>query len=357
MNSANDDELSNQSPPGAEMAIETSATLSDGNGLWRQALMGVPRVDQQRWASLGIMTRWLIAVRASVLIMTFSSSAIGGLLALRAGTFDSLLFILSLLGLLLAHATNNLLNDLTDSLRGVDKGNYYRNQYGTHILEAGLVSKAQLWRYLLVTACLALLAGGSLIVLRGGLTFELMLAGAFFVLFYSWPLKLIGLGEPAVLLVWGPLMVGGTFFVVSGSWSWAVVLISIAYALGPTSVLFGKHIDKCDADRAKGIRSLPVLLGEDRARKWVMAMLLLQYLLILLCVVSGILGWPLLLSLANLPLLYRVIRVYNAERPRLKPPDYPESVWPLWFSSYAFLHTRRMSVVFLLALILDIWLH
>src|SRR2546430_10339218 len=34
------------------------------------------------------------------------------------------------------------------------------------------------------------------------------LAGAVFVLFYTYPLKYIGLGEVAVILVWGPLMIG-----------------------------------------------------------------------------------------------------------------------------------------------------
>ena len=94
-----------------------------------------------------------------------------------------------------------------------------------------------------------------------------MLAGAFFVLFYTWPLKYYGLGEPAVLLVWGPLMLGGTYYVVAGQWSWPVIWFSLLYALGPTSVLFGKHIDKIDLDEEKRVHTLPVLLGEARARR------------------------------------------------------------------------------------------
>jgi 1,4-dihydroxy-2-naphthoate octaprenyltransferase len=44
---------------------------------------------------------------------------------------------------------------------------------------------------------------------------------AFFVLFYTWPLKYIGLGEIAVLIVWGPLMIGGGYFV------WSAVLTGL----------------------------------------------------------------------------------------------------------------------------------
>ena len=108
----------------------------------------------------------------------------------------------------------------------------------------------------------------------------LMAVGALLVLFYTWPLKYIGLGEPAVLAAWGPLMVGGCFYVIAGSWDWQVALLGTIYALGPTSVLFGKHIDKAGPDAAKGVRTLPVLLGPRQARIWVLAMLALQYLLV-----------------------------------------------------------------------------
>ena len=98
-----------------------------------------------------------------------------------------------------------------------------------------------------------------------------------------------------MLLVWGPLMVGGGFYVVSGQWSWLVAVVSIAYALGPTSVLFGKHLDKRAADAAKGVRTLPVILGEARARSWVKAMTLAQYCIPSVLVFSGQLPWPILL--------------------------------------------------------------
>ena len=135
------------------------------------------------------------------------------------------------------------------------------------------MNERQFWRYLGVTASIALLLGGWLISQRSGLTLDLMLAGAFFVLFYTWPLKYYGLGEPAVLLVWGPLMVGGSFYVLAGHWSWDVAWLSLVFALGPTTVLFGKHTDKLEADKGKGVNTLPVILGERRSRYCVLAMI------------------------------------------------------------------------------------
>jgi 1,4-dihydroxy-2-naphthoate octaprenyltransferase len=324
--------------------------------IWIKALRTMPRLSPEQWGRLDIVARWLVATRASVLMMTLSSALIGGLLAWRDGYVDWPLLLLVLLGLLFAHACNNLVNDFTDSMMGIDKDNYFRNQYGVHVLEAGLVSRKNFLLYILFTAAVALAAGAALVWLRGGLTPWLMFAGAFFVLFYTWPLKYIGLGEPAVLLVWGPLMIGGSYYVISGVWSWPVTLISLCYALGPTMVLFGKHIDKLEADKAKGVRSLPVLLGFDRARQGVILMLGLQYALALALCLSGILLWPMLLVLANLPLAWRVIGVYRQEKPDTMPDGFPEEVWPLWYAPFAFDHTRKFSAWFLLALLIEIYL-
>ena len=52
-------------------------------------------------------------------------------------------------------------------------------------------------------------------------------------------------------------MIGGTYFVATGTipgWVWVA---SLPYAILVTTVLFGKHIDKIEPDRERGIRTLP----------------------------------------------------------------------------------------------------
>src|SRR4028119_438554 len=90
------------------------------------------------------------------------------------------------------------------------------------------------------TGLVALLAGVCLVFLRGLPVLVLLAAGAFFVLFYTLPLKYVGLGELAVLVVWGPLMIGGGYYAVASEWSWHVVLAGLLYALGTTAIIFGK---------------------------------------------------------------------------------------------------------------------
>jgi 1,4-dihydroxy-2-naphthoate octaprenyltransferase len=321
--------------------------------MWGRALEQMPKLSHSEWQALDPVAKWLIACRASVLFMTFTAAALGGLMAWRAGAFQWDLWLATVLGLMFAHATNNLLNDYTDSRRGIDRDNYYRNQYGVHVLEDGLMNERQFWRYLGVTAGIALLLGAWLISQRSGLTFNLMLAGAFFVLFYTWPLKYYGLGEPAVLLVWGPLMVGGSYYVLAGQWSWDVTWLSLVFALGPTTVLFGKHTDKLEADRAKGVNTLPVMLGERISRHCVMGMIVAQYALSVFLVLGGAFSWALLLVLLSLHSCWRLQRVFSKPKPVERPVNYPEEVWPLWFSAHAFRHTRQFTTLFLIGVVLD----
>ncbi|RPJ39691.1 MAG: prenyltransferase, partial [Chloroflexi bacterium] len=172
--------------------------------MWAKALRIIPKIDKTEWDRLDIISRWLISTRAAVLIMTFFSATIAGILAFGAGMFNWVNYLMLTIGLVFAHATNNLLNDLTDYERGVDRDNYFRTQYGPQALQQGLMTKRELLLYAAITGLIALAAGAYLVWLRGPLALALLAAGAFFVLFYTWPLKYIGLGEIAVIIVWGP---------------------------------------------------------------------------------------------------------------------------------------------------------
>lgn len=321
--------------------------------MWAKAVSVIPRVDKSEWDSLDLVSRWLIATRSAVLVMTFNSAAIAGLLAARDGRFDFVLWSLVTVGLLFAHATNNLVNDLTDHWKGVDKDNYFRSQYGPQPLEHGLMTQNEVLTYTAVTGLIALAAGIALVVLRGEATLWLLGSGVFFVLFYTWPLKYIGMGEVAVIVVWGPLMVGGGYYVVTGEINDAVLLASLPVALAATTVLFGKHTDKLEADRAKGIRTMPVLLGERNSRWVTIGMLTLQYLLVIWLVATGALSWLMLAVLGAGNWYWLALRAYSQPRPAAPPAEYPPNIWPLWYAAFAFQHTRRFGMLFLLGLALD----
>lgn len=307
----------------------------------------MPRLTTLQWEQADPLTRWFVMSRGRVLGLTLFPCLLAALLAVDAGRFDWLRWLLCLAGLLLAHAANNQLNDLVDSTRGVDAGDYFRRQYGTQVLEDGLVSRRALMGCFLGTGSLAALAGVTLIWLSGWVVALPFLAGALLLVFYTHPLKTLGLGEVAVLLVWGPLMTGGTYLATTGEWLNSVAWLGTLCALGPAAVIFGKHIDKAAQDRARGVGTLPVRLGEARSRWLVIALVLLQLSATLWLIGAGVLGWPLLLISGALPAAWRLCQVFRFPPPQKSPAGFPEGVWPMWYVAHAFVYAGRFAALFL----------
>ena len=327
--------------------------------MWAKALQVMPRVSKEEWSKLDIIARWLVMTRSAALVLSFMAAAIAGILAIRDSAFHFLPWLLVTIGLFMAHGTNNLLNDLIDYQKGIDKDNYFRAQYGPQPLVSGLMSMRELLTYAGVTGLIAAACGVYLIVTSQSPSniLILMAIGAFFVLFYTFPLKYIGLGELSVLLVWGPLMIAGGYYTITGAWNWNVVLASFPFGLGVASAIFGKHIDKYAADKEKHIRTLPVLIGERAARYGALAMMVLQYLVVIYLIVIGYFTPAMLLVLLALPSLRLCFRMLSHPRPDGPPADMPPNVWPLWFVAASFGHSRRFGGVFVLGLIIDTAIH
>jgi 1,4-dihydroxy-2-naphthoate octaprenyltransferase len=328
--------------------------------MWQKALNVIPEVSKEEWDQLDLVSRWLISTRAAVLIMTFLSAALAGIFAFRDGAFHLVPWLVLTLGLILAHASNNIFNDYTDYMRGVDKDNYFRTIYGAQPIASGLMTQRQHLTYFMVTALLAFAAGIYLIAINGWDATILILLGlgAFFVLFYTWPLKYMALGEVAVLLVWGPLMIGGGYYVLAHRWDWNVVVASIPYVLGVTTVIFGKHIDKLRIDREKRIFTLPVLIGEKAARYAVLAMMILPYLFTFYLIATKFFTPVMLIVLFAIPTFKQIYPAFLKPKPEICPEGFPngQGGWPLYFAPMAFWNNRKFGSLFMLGLILDVTL-
>jgi 1,4-dihydroxy-2-naphthoate octaprenyltransferase len=336
----------------------SEATLSSEAGgrepsLWRKWLWALATTNPPA-GRLDPVSKWLVLTRAGVLPMTLVSGATAGLLAAWQGApVHWGFFALALLGIVLAHVANNLMNDLFDLAVGTDTEDYPRNLYAPHPVLSGMVSRTGL----LVAAAVVNLGCLAIMLLlaqaRGGAIAAFALAGFLLSAAYTAPplrLKKRGLGEPTVLVVWGPLMVAGTYLAATGVLSWAVVVASLPYAILSTSVLMGKHIDKIPWDAPAGTRTLPVLLGEARARALTRGMFVAFYALVLALVGAGLLPVATLLVALSLPVARRTWAAFGSPKPEKSP--LPNPVWPLWFAPHAFLLTRRAGGLLVLGLLL-----
>jgi 1,4-dihydroxy-2-naphthoate polyprenyltransferase len=326
--------------------------------MWKTALWTLVKMDKkEEWDALDVISKWFIATRSAVTTVTLYSCLIAGLLAWRDGHFTFLPWLIVTLGLFVAHGTNNLLNDYTDFSRGVDKDNYFRTQYGVHPLVQGFWTKSQQLRWFFVSGVLATLSGVFALIYTNfsPVVMGLFAFGALVLLFYTWPLKYLALGELAIFLIWGPIMVAGVYIVLAKGLTgnlWHVALAGIPFGLSVASINVGKHIDKLTDDKKKGVTTLPVAIGEKAARYLNIVVLALVYLVILYLIF--VLGYftpvMLVVFLAGKRLLY-AIGVLTKPRPTEPPPQW--AGWPTWFSGFAFYHNRLFGNLFILGLIVD----
>ena len=302
------------------------------------------------------VSKWLIVTRAAVFTMTATSGLIGGLLAIgTTGVVVNYWYLaLAVIGLVVAHAANNMINDYFDLQVGIDSDDYVRALYAPHPILSGWLSKAQLRNAILLANAVDLAILVALVWARGPWVAAFALGGLFISVFYVAPpisLKRRGLGEPGVFLTWGPLMIGGTYFVATGTLPGWVWVASLPYAILVTTVLFGKHIDKIGPDSKMGIHTLPVILGEARARRVAQGLMIAFYPIVLGSALIGWIGPFVMLVVLGLPLLLQVLRQFSVPRPETPPQSYVG--WPLWFVGGAFIHTRRAGGLLILGLLLN----
>lgn len=327
--------------------------------MWGRALSSLVKMDDRKeWDALDFISKWLIATRSAVTAVTLYACVIAGLLAWRDGHFAWAPFLVVSLGLFIAHGTNNLLNDYTDFNRGVDKDNYFRTQYGFHPLVQGFWAKRQQLAWFAVSGVLAFASGVYALFYTNfsPVIIGLFAFGVVILLFYTWPLKYLGLGELMIFLIWGPVLVAGVYLVLTGGvWTenvWYVALAGVPFGLSVVSINIGKHIDKSAPDREKGVGTLPVRIGEKAARYLNIGVFVLIYLVIIYLVFVPRFFTPvMLIVLLAGKRLAMVIGVHTKPRPAEPPREWP--AWPTWFSGFAFYHNRLFGGLLVLGLIAD----
>ena len=318
---------------------------------WARAFTGFYPPLADDLASLDPVARFLYSARSVILVISFQAALLAGLLAATDGRFALVPFLLVVLGYVVLHAVSNLSNDYFGARRGHDTDDSPRRRYTVHPLHSGAVSSRLLVTGLLVLAAVAAAIAVYFVTLRGWPAVALVVVGALLLWAYDAApraLKELGLGEVAAFLVWGPLMIAGGYYVIAGRASGAALLASVPYGLGVMSILVGKHIDQRLFDAGKHQRTLPVLLGERRARALNRAAVVGMYLVIAVGIVVGAITPFALVVLLAAPRGLRALRVMSAPAPAAPPAGYVG--WPLWYHRVCLVHNRAFGWLYVAGL-------
>jgi 1,4-dihydroxy-2-naphthoate octaprenyltransferase len=330
---------------------EGSAASRSKLALWVGAFAGFYRPGAEEVRHLDAASKFLYSARSVILVISAQAAIIAALLALGARRFDPIAFVLVLVGFVSAHMISNLSNDYFGYKRGHDTPDSPRMRYTVHPLASGVLDARTLLAGLAVVSAIGLSIMAFFIVERGWTAVAFAAAGVALLFLYDAapvPLKSIGLGEPAVFLVWGPLMIGGGYAMIAGQVSPAVFWASVPYGLGVMAILVGKHIDQMDFDRGKDIRTLPVLLGERAARAFNVATIALIYAVTAALIALGQLTPFAAVIAFALPRAWRAIGLMTQPRPASAPAGYVG--WPLWYHRACLVHNRLFGWLYILGL-------
>jgi 1,4-dihydroxy-2-naphthoate octaprenyltransferase len=260
---------------------------------------------------MNIYRNWFLASRPWSFSMTAISVSVGGALAALDGYFSWGLYLLTLVGGICLHAATNLINDYYDVKSGVDTREVSTAQYRPHPLLEGKLSTKSVLKAAYLLYGTATIIGLFLAVTRGWHLLWIGLIGTLASLTYTAPplkYKYSALGEISVFLMWGPLMVMGSYFVQRQAFSAGVFWISLPFGMLVALVLLANNIRDVSQDRSKGILTLPIVIGQRNGLRLYIALVVLAYLGIIGMSIAGPLYLWSLIVLLSLPLALRLLR-------------------------------------------------
>ena len=261
------------------------------------------------------LSPFLLALRTTRLPFLSATAVpvlLGIAVAANEGFFTWWTALLALIGGSLAHLAINVTNDIFDTLSGADDANMTPTKFsgGSRVALYDLVTIRGL-----VVLSLALFAGAAaiglvLVAVTGSLTLLWIgVAGiAVGVAYTAPPLKLVyrGLGEFAVALGFGPIMLLGAYVVQTGRITLAPVVLSLVPGILIALILFVNEIPDRRSDAVAGKRTLPTRFSPGAIRAGYLVAAMAAFGVIAAGVAGGLLPWPTLVALAAVPLVLRI---------------------------------------------------
>jgi 1,4-dihydroxy-2-naphthoate octaprenyltransferase len=225
-----------------------------------------------------------LETRPQFLLLSPVLAFLGMSIALYNGSFDTLYFILTIIGLTLLHASVNTLNDYSDYKTGIDlKSNRTPFSGGSGFLPSGLLKPSTVLAIGLGSIILATPIGIYFLFERGMELLPLFIIGAILVLFYTSFITRIGLGlaEISAGLGLGVLPVIGTFIIIHGNFSYPALYASMPSFFLVFNLLLLNELPDAEADKTGKRKTLPIQFGIRAAAAVYSAAVILTYIWIL----------------------------------------------------------------------------
>jgi len=243
-----------------------------------------------------MLKSYFLAARPRTLPAAIVPVWVGCVLARKyVGEIDWFLALFTLLGALCIQIATNLFNDAIDHEKGADTRERLGPQRAT---AGGLLSRRAVYGWALVFLFLACLASLPLIQSRGWVIIAIGLPSLYLAYGYTGgpvPLAYLGLGELFVILFFGLVAVGGTFYVQTGEWLWPAGVVGLQVGLLSAVLIAINNLRDLKEDRQSGKKTVAVRLGPGVLQQLTGGFVILAMILSLCGHYYGV-GWFFLLS-------------------------------------------------------------
>ncbi len=267
-----------------------------------------------------MLTSLLLTMKPQSFLISVMSVSVGTALAALAHPIHWGDYFLTVLGVVFLHGGTNVINDYFDYMNKVDTSKV-PGSYGNErrVLIQRLLSPSQVLLTGFILFACSLGIGIYLTLAKGLMVFAIGALGFLVGFFYSAnpiSFKYIALGEPAVFLMWGPLMVSGAYYVQANQFSLQTLWVSLPFGILVALVLLANNIRDIQYDSQVGIRTLATQLGERRAIQLYQFLMTVVYLWTALMVMTRQLSPWSLLVLFSIPLALKLARVLQRGIPK-----------------------------------------
>jgi len=260
---------------------------------------------------------WIIATRPWSLVMTFVSTCLAGILAYASGSFSVPIFMLTMVGLLIAHIAANMTNDWYDVKHGVD-ANAPTSEYRPHPLLFGELDKKTYKRVIFSLYGIGLIISLYLTLLRGIPVLIFSALGVILGVFYTAdPVKLKhhSVGEISVFLAYGPLMVGGAYYALTGTVSLDAMMASVPIGLLVALVLLANNIRDREFDASVGISTLTTNKEEKQGFAYYKILLSSAYIATIVLIFARVLSPFSVIAFLTLRESYGIVKQFGVKIP------------------------------------------
>jgi len=204
---------------------------------------------------------WIEAARPKTLWASVAPVLIGTAMAYADGKWDLLVAVITLLSAMMIQIGTNFSNDYYDYKKGADTVERIGPIRATG---AGLVKPAAMRLAYILAFSLSVISGFYLIWLGG---WPILVIGFFSILFgvlYTggpFPLGYKGLGDVFVLIFFGPIAVGGTYYLQTLDMNLSVILAGLSPGLISTALLSVNNLRDIHTEKKAGKKTLAVRFG------------------------------------------------------------------------------------------------